>query len=156
MFFEDISSCQHSKNSQDDKLHHVTSYRMRNLLRDNQVPASSTWFLVTPSPSDDQNTGLLTNLSKSCSATSSARNLLVPRRLFTTLDIPKVMMTSYFHNLFSVLGEPDSDITCKELSSGNGMNLMETLYCCSRMVCKRRIDKECRIWSNFYTKLMDF
>ena len=36
-------------------------------------------------------------------------------------------MTSYFHNLFSVLGEPDSDITCKELSSGNGMNLMENI-----------------------------
>ena len=34
-----------------------------------------------------------------------------------------IMMTSYFHNLFSVLGEPDSDITCKELSSGNGYDL---------------------------------
>ena len=37
------------------------------------------------------------------------------------------MMTSYFHNLFSVRGEPDSDITCKELSSGDGMNLMENI-----------------------------
>ena len=38
-----------------------------------------------------------------------------------------IMMTSYFHNLFSFLGEPDSDITCKELSSGDGMNLMENI-----------------------------
>ena len=34
-------------------------------------------------------------------------------------------MTSYFHNLFSVLGEPD--ITCKELSPVSGMNLMENI-----------------------------
>ena len=34
-------------------------------------------------------------------------------------------MTSYFHNLFSVLGEPD--ITCKELSPVAGMNLMENI-----------------------------
>ena len=38
-----------------------------------------------------------------------------------------IMMTLYFHNPFSVLGEPDSDITCKESSSGDGMSLMENI-----------------------------